>query len=453
MRRLKILFLCLIYFILSNNLFAKQNEILDIRLNTEKNNERIVIESKNKINFNAFLLRNPYRLVVDLQNTSTGVKAPSFKSNNVVDQVRIGKFSEYDTRLVFDLNIKVNLVRSFYLAPTSSNPLHRIVVDLSFNSVDLQNEDLIGKLIEENNLYDVEPNILNSLIDDILAENSKQSLNNLIDEILVENYEEKNLGTIKKVSSTSKPKVIATKSNVAKYNVSKTNNRKPRIIIDAGHGGKDPGTIGTRGTKEKIITLTYAKSLKQALDKTNKYKTYMTRSQDFYVELRERVSIARRYKGDLFISIHADSSPNKNARGISIYTLSQTASDTRTAQLAQKENKADIIGGLNLYGEYQDTINTLVDISRHQAMNDSKIFAKILKEQFTKQNIKGLGNMVKHANFAVLTAADMPSILLELGFLSNKTDERMIRSYGYKTKVVNAMVNAINSYFKSNPVN
>lgn len=455
MKNLKFLFLFVFYFAISYDLFAKQNEILDIRLNTEKNNERIVIESKNKINFNAFLLRSPYRLVVDLQNTSTGVKAPSFKSNNVVDQVRIGKFSEYDTRLVFDLNIKVNLDRSFYLAPTSSNPLHRIVVDLSFNSVDLQNEDLIGKLIEENNLYDVEPNILNSLIDDILAENNNnnKNLNNLIDEILVENYEEKNLGTIKKVSSTSKPKVIATKSNVAKYNVSKTNNRKPRIIIDAGHGGKDPGTIGTRGTKEKIITLTYAKSLKQALDKTNKYKTYMTRSQDFYVELRERVSIARRYKGDLFISIHADSSPSRDARGISIYTLSQTASDTRTAKLAQKENKADIIGGLNLYGEYQDTINTLVDISRHQAMNDSKIFAKILKEQFTKKNIKGLGNMVKHANFAVLTSADMPSVLLELGFLSNKTDERMIRSYGYKTKVVNSIVNAINLYFKSNPIN
>ena len=450
MKNLKFLFLFVFYFAISYDLFAKQNEILDIRLNTEKNNERIVIESKNKINFNAFLLRNPYRLVVDLQNTSTGVKAPSFKSNNVVDQVRIGKFSEYDTRLVFDLNIKVNLDRSFYLAPTSSNPLHRIVVDLSFNSVDLQNEDLIGKLIEENNLYDVEPNILNSLIDDILAENNNnKNLNNLIDEILVENYEEKNLGTIKKVSSTSKPKVIATKSNVAKYNVSKTNNRKPRIIIDAGHGGKDPGTIGTRGTKEKIITLTYAKSLKQALDKTNKYKTYMTRSQDFYVELRERVSIARRYKGDLFISIHADSSPSRDARGISIYTLSQTASDTRTAKLAQKENKADIIGGLNLYGEYQDTINTLVDILSYM----NKRYMKFNELNVTKQNIKGLGNMVKHANFAVLTSADMPSVLLELGFLSNKTDERMIRSYGYKTKVVNSIVNAINLYFKSNPIN
>ena len=452
MKSLKFFLLCVIFFILSNNSFAKQNKIVDIRLNTEGNSERIVIESETKVNFNAFLLKNPYRLVVDLQNTNIDVKAPSFKANRVVDQVRVGKFSEYDTRLVFDLNIKVKLENSFYLAPTSSNPLHRIVIDLTFDNADLEVEDLIGKLIEENNLYDVEPNELNILIDKILAENNDtKGLNNLIDEILTENYEEKSLGTIKVSSNNTKS--VVTKSNTANYNLAKNANRKPRIIIDAGHGGKDPGTIGTRGTKEKIITLTYAKSLKQALDKTNKYKTYMTRNQDFYVELRERVSIARRYKGDLFISIHADSSPSKSARGISIYTLSQTASDTRTAKLAQKENKADIIGGLNLYGEYQDTINTLVDISRHQAMNDSKIFARILKEQFRKQNIQGLGDMIKHANFAVLTAADMPSVLLELGFLSNKTDERMIRSYGYKTKVVNSIVSAVNSYFKSHPVN
>ena len=139
---------------------------------------------------------------------------------------------------------------------------------------------------------------------------------------------------------------------------------------------------------------------------------------------------------------------NKNARGVSIYTLSQKASDTRTAQLAQKENKADIIGGLNLYGEYQDTINTLVDISRRQAMNDSKTFAKLLEKEFGNRNIQGLGQMVKHANFAVLTSADMPSILLELGFLSNKTDERMIRSFGYKTKIVNSIVSSVNTYFK-----
>ena len=440
MRIIKIFLLCIFFIVLSNIAFAKQSQVVDIRLHTENDNERIVIDSDNKINFNAFLLRNPYRLVVDLQNTSNNVKAPSFKSDKIVDQVRIGKFSEYDTRLVFDLNIKVKLNNNFYLASSRENSTHRIVIDLNFDNNDLiQSEDIIGKLIEENNLYDAEPNILNSLIDNILADNNKTKTNNT----------EKNLGKIKVVSKTNNN--FAYKSNVAQYNVVKTN-RKPRIIIDAGHGGKDPGTIGLKGTKEKIITLTYAQSLKKALDKTGKYKVYLTRNQDFFIELRERVSIARRYKGDLFISIHADSSPNKKARGLSIYTLSQNASDTRTAQLAQKENKADIIGGINLYGEYQDTINTLVDISRHQAMNDSKIFAKILEKQLIRRNVQGLGNMVKYANFAVLTAADMPSILLELGFLSNKTDERMIRSYGYKTKIVDAIIESVNSYFKSNPV-
>lgn len=435
MKNTKFFLLCILFFVISNTLFAKQNQVVDIRLNTENNNERIVIESDNKINFNAFLLKNPYRLVVDLQNTNNTVKAPSFKSNNIVDKVRIGKFSKYDTRLVFDLNIKVNLINSFYLAASNINSKHRIVIDLNFDNDDLKTEDIIGKIIEENNLYNVESNILNNLIEDILVSDTNT---------------EKNLGKIKVISNKNNNN-LGYKSNVAKYNISKIN-RKPRIIIDAGHGGKDPGTIGLKKTKEKIITLIYAQSLKKALDKTGKYKVYLTRNKDSFIDLRERVSIARRYKGDLFISIHADSSPNRKARGLSIYTLSQKASDTRTAQLAQKENKADIIGGVNLYGEYQDTINTLVDISRYQAMNDSKIFAKILKNQLEKKRIQGLGKMLKHANFAVLTAADMPSILLELGFLSNKIDERMIRSYGYKAKIIKSVVETIELYFKSNPV-
>lgn len=402
------------------NSFAKQANVVNIRLSTSQNKERIVIDSDQKVNFNAFTLQKPFRLVVDLQNTSLDVNAPSFKANKVVDALRIGKFSETDTRLVFDLNIKVKIEKSFYLAPSPENKDHRIVIDLEFREDDLENEDIIGRLIEENNLYEVEPNILNEIIDGILQEQSQQKVN-----------------------------VAQKKENkkTASYNTTQAK-RKPRIIIDAGHGGKDPGTIGLRGTKEKIITLTYAKSLKEALDKTGKYKVYLTRNQDFFIELRERVSIARRYKGDLFISIHADSALNKKARGLSIYTLSQKASDTRTAKLAQKENKADIIGGLNLYGEYQDTINTLVDISRRQAMNDSKIFARILEKQLLNRNVQPLGTMIKHANFAVLTSADMPSILLELGFLSNKTDERMIRSFGYKTKIVNSIVSAVNEYFK-----
>lgn len=421
----------LIYFLLFGNIFAKQNQVANIRLSTNNSNERIVIETIGKTNFNAFLLQKPYRLVVDLQNTSLDVKAPNFKANRIIDTLRIGKFSEVDTRLVFDLNINAKIEKSFYLAPNSDNKNHRIVIDLTFNKKDLEAEDIIGKLIEENNLYEVEPNVLNDLIEGILADNSK-----------IQSNKPKNLNSPKTINlSNNSPKTSL------EYNITKEK-RKPRIIIDAGHGGKDPGTVGLRGTKEKIITLTYAKSIKEGLEATGKYKVYLTRNQDFFIELRERVSIARRYKGDLFISIHADSALNTSARGVSIYTLSQKASDTRTAQLAQKENKADIIGGLNLYGEYQDTINTLVDISRQHSMNNSKKFAKLLEREFGNRNIEGLGQMVKHANFAVLTSADMPSILLELGFLSNKTDERMIRSFGYKTKIVNSVVSSVNKYFK-----
>lgn len=416
----------LFYFILLGNLFAKQNDVVNIRLSTATDSARIVIENTEKIDFNAFTLEKPFRLVVDLKNTNMDIQAPSFKANKVVDSLRVGKLSETDTRLVFDMNIKTKIAKTFYLKPNGDIKNHRIVIDLEFDKKELDNEDIIGKLIEENNLYSVEPNVLNDIIDNVLADNA-----------IIKNNEQKILNQIPKTQSTPQ------------YNTTKER-RKPRIIIDAGHGGKDPGTIGLRSTKEKIITLTYAKSLKEALDKTGKYKVYLTRNQDFFVELRERVSIARRYKGDLFISIHADSAMNTNARGLSIYTLSQKASDTRTARLAQKENKADIIGGLNLYGEYQYTINTLVDISRRQAMNDSKKFAKILEKQLKDRDVQALGTMIKYANFAVLTSADMPSILLELGFLSNKTDERMIRSSSYKTKIVNSIVSAVNIYFKNN---
>ncbi len=431
---MKLIKVFLLFFLFCNTSFAKQANIINIRLSTIDNNERIVFDFDSQTTFNAFILMKPNRLVVDFKNTSRNVKAPDVKTDKVIDAIRVGKFSDTDTRLVFDLNAKSKILKSFYLKPSSDNKNHRIVIDLEFDKKDLENEDLIGKLIEENNLYSVEPEILNEIINEILKQPIEASKTNL---------SQKNINT-----KPQNLQSVVKKPTEATYNISRPQMRKPRIIIDAGHGGKDPGAIGRNGTKEKILTLLYAKSLKEALDNTGKYKVYLTRSQDYFIELRERTSMARRYKGDLFISIHADSSPNKNARGLSIYTLSQTASDTRTAQLAQKENKADIIGGLNLYGEYQDTINTLVDISRQQSMNDSKKFAKILEKELINRNVNGNGEIKKFGNFAVLTSADMPSILLEIGFLSNKTDERMIRSFGYKTKVVNSLLSAINKYFE-----
>lgn len=424
----------LLFFLLYGTSFAGQTNIINIRLSTNDNNERIVFDLNSKTTFNAFTLVKPDRLVVDFANTSQNIKAPDVQTDKIIDSIRVGKFSDTDTRLVFDLNAGSKIIKSFYLAPNSDNKNHRIVIDFEFNKKDLETEDLIGKLIEDNNLYGIEPEVLDEIINEIMS-------NQVAEAKKTNSIQVSTSKTKSKEITDNKPKNIV-------FDVSKSQTRKPRIIIDAGHGGKDPGAIGRTKTKEKILTLIYAKSLKEALDSTGKYKVYLTRSQDYFVDLRERTAMARRYKGDLFISIHADSSPNKKARGLSIYTLSQTASDTRTAQLAQKENKADIIGGLNLYGEYQDTINTLVDISRQQSMNDSKKFAKILERELGKRNVNASGEMKKFGNFAVLTSADMPSILLEIGFLSNKTDERMIRSFGYKTKIINSLSSTIDNYFK-----
>jgi N-acetylmuramoyl-L-alanine amidase len=224
--------------------------------------------------------------------------------------------------------------------------------------------------------------------------------------------------------------------------------QKPRIVIDAGHGGKDSGAVGLKGTMEKILALIYANDLKTALDKTGKYNVYLTRNSDFYIPLQERVNIARKLKGDLFISLHANSSMNHDANGLSIYILSQNASDTRTASIAERENKSDIISGRNLYGEYQYTINTLVDISRRKAMNDSKTFSKIFENELRSKGVKSHGgNMIKSANFAVLTSASMPSILLELGFISNVKEEKMIRSFNYKNMIINSFIKSLNKYF------
>jgi len=324
----------LLLFLFYNTGFAKQTNIINIRLHTDDISERIVFDLDSKTTFNAFTLIKPDRLVIDFANTSQNITAPDVKTDKVIDAIRVGKFSDTDTRLVFDLNAKSKIIKSFYLAPSQDNKNHRIVIDFEFNKQDLENEDLIGKLIDDNNLYDVEPEVLNEIINEILS--NPATAKSEISKISIP--KSKNAETLGK-----QPENIL-------FSISQPQTRKPRIIIDAGHGGKDPGAIGRRKTKEKILTLIYAKSLKEALESTGKYKVYLTRSQDYFVDLRERTAMARRYKGDLFISIHADSSPSKEARGLSIYTLSQTASDTRTAQLAQKENKADIIGGLNLYG-------------------------------------------------------------------------------------------------------
>jgi N-acetylmuramoyl-L-alanine amidase len=408
----------ILFLLLLNVVNASKNSVSNIRLNTNnsRNIERIVLDNSDKIGFNAFLLKNPDRLVIDLQNTDYyEVKAPSFQADGIVYSVRSGRYSETDSRLVFDLNVRPKNINSFYLKPIE-NDKHRIVIDLEFTKDEMKQKDLIGDFLA-NDLDDLEKDI-----------EYRDEIGDLITDL-----------KINQIKDEKKSVVLTTHKS----------NNKPKIIIDAGHGGKDGGATGLRKTKEKILTLIYAKALRDALNSTNRYRVFLTRDNDTYIELFGRLAIARKFKGDIFISIHADSATNNTGHGLSIFTLSQYASDKRTASLAQKENKSDIISGANLYGQYQDTINTLVDISRIKAMNDSKRFAKLLEDQFKKHNIVPHGKfMRKFANFAVLTSADMPSILLEVGFLSNNNDEKMIRSASYQQKIIDSFINALDNYFK-----
>jgi N-acetylmuramoyl-L-alanine amidase len=228
--------------------------------------------------------------------------------------------------------------------------------------------------------------------------------------------------------------------------------RKPEpvhvVAIDAGHGGVDPGTIGIGGIFEKNITLPTAFELRRQLEATGRYKVVLTRNQDIFVPLRERVAIARAAGAELFISIHADSIRNRDTRGASIYTLSETASDTEAAALAAKENRADIIAGVNLAHENKEVTSILIDLAQRESMNRSATFASLLVDDLGHQIHLIPVKPHRFAGFAVLKAPDIPSVLVELGYLSNPGDEELLTQPRQRARVALAIRHAIDRYFQ-----
>jgi len=221
---------------------------------------------------------------------------------------------------------------------------------------------------------------------------------------------------------------------------------KPMIVIDAGHGGQDPGTSGYNGSMEKQLTLRYARNLQDALLKTGRYRVTLTRSDDRYLLLRERVKRARQAKGELFISLHADSAPTRTARGLSVYTISAKASDKEAEALAAKENKADVIGGMDLSDASKDVANILIDLAERETRAKSTQFADLAVKNLGRE-VKLLSNTHRFAGFAVLKAPDIPSVLIEVGFLTSPREEHLLQSQTYQGKVVRGIVKAIDSYF------
>lgn len=214
------------------------------------------------------------------------------------------------------------------------------------------------------------------------------------------------------------------------------------IVLDPGHGGIDGGAQGVSGLFEKSVTLAFALELRQALEDTGDYNVHLTRSTDLFLRLDERVRIAREHEADLFISIHADSIRLRNFRGATIYTLSEKASDAEAAATAARENLSDEIAGMVVQEERDDVTDILVDLIRRETHTFSIRFARTLLGELS-DTVNLVGNPLRSAGFMVLKAPDVPSVLLELGYMSNPKDEAQLRDPEWRKKTIDSVVKAI----------
>ena len=221
----------------------------------------------------------------------------------------------------------------------------------------------------------------------------------------------------------------------------------PLVVIDAGHGGHDPGAISPHGGQlEKDVTLAIAKSVRDEMLKSGRVRVALTRDTDKFIVLQDRFQLARKLRADLFISIHADSAESPEATGGTVYTLSEVASDREAQRLAARENKANIINGVNLGGADANVSSILIDLIQRETMNVSADFAKLLLREVTP-NMRIRGNSHRFASFIVLKAPDTPSVLFETGYLSNEADVTFLASQSGQGKVARALANAIQVHF------
>jgi N-acetylmuramoyl-L-alanine amidase len=343
-----------------------------------------------------FTLGNPDRVVIDLPPLrATGVAVPPGYNGALVKSVRFGQFDGATSRIVVDLARPAKLVGTLPI-PAQNGQAAQLLVDIA------------------------------------------------------------PFGTPASPAPAAQPTMAAPAGPfssptapvpVANAPVQAAQGEKPLIIIDAGHGGQDPGALGLNQTREKNVTLAFAKALKDGLLRTGRYRVALTREDDTFVMLPERVNIARKLKGDIFISLHADSNPRPEARGLSVYTLSETASDDEAAALADRENKSDIISGLDLNTADEDVASILIDLAQRETMNKASILAEKVVENLHPKVTK-LPNPHRFAGFRVLKAPDIPSILIEIGFLSNADDEKLLTSKEYQSLVVSSVINAVDAYRK-----
>ena len=407
---LKIIFI-FIWVIFPNYILAK-NVIESARVWPAREYTRVTLESIKPISNDQMILKNPDRLVIDLhdidlnddlKNLSTKI----LSSDPNIKQIRVAKFNHQVSRVVIELRSesKSNI---FSLKPAGGYK-HRLVIDVYPRADELM-----------------------AFVQD----------------------KEKDLTLPKKEIVLTPPEIMKEKTSQelpSPSQTSKSLTKKIVIAVDAGHGGEDSGAIGASGSLEKNITLSIARKLKKEIDNDEQLRAVLTRDDDYFVPLYGRVVKARKLKADLFVSIHADAFTNPDAKGSSVFALSEKGATSASAKyLANKENESDLIGGVSLDDKDPMLAKTLLDLSQSATINDSVKLGNFVLDQLGDINDLHKSS-VEQAGFAVLKSPDIPSILVETAFISNPKEEQILNNEEHQEILAKNILIGIKKYLASNP--
>lgn len=391
--------------------------MLSTRIWPARDYTRVTLESKNELKFSLFAVKDPERLVLDLEGVDIGPALAELHGkvtagDPYIEKLRVGKNRPGVIRVVLDLKAEVK-PQAFTLKPIGDYG-HRLVLDI----YPVVPPDPLAALIEADGKLpapaDEKPGALSAA------------------------------PPARPAPSTPAPAAAApaAKSKVA---------RLATIVIDPGHGGEDPGALGRLGSREKDVTLIVAKRLKALVDAEPEMRALLTRDGDYFLPLQQRVEKARRVKADLFVSIHADAFLKPNARGSSVFALSTRRATSEAAQwLAKKENDADLIGGVNLDVKDKHLAQTLLDLSQTATMDHSLRLGNAVLGELGQVNTLHKAR-VEQASFAVLKAPDVPSILVETAFISNPDEESRLNDVEYQEKLARAILGGIKRYLEKHP--
>ncbi|WP_292938215.1 N-acetylmuramoyl-L-alanine amidase [Noviherbaspirillum sp.] len=404
---------------------ARAAQILAVRVWPAEDYTRVTLENDSNLKTSHFIVKDPERLVVDIEGlelnpTLKQLVAKIEPNDPYIKQVRVGQNRPNVVRLVFDLKEEIN-PQVFTLAPIGEYK-HRLIFDL----YPVNPPDPIAALIAKG---------------EWAGEQSAEPIPPAPD--------------LKAEQKPAAPKAPQAEIQTAKID---PRDDKPAILtrmitiaLDPGHGGEDPGAIGRAGSREKDVVLSIAKRLKNKIEGQANMRVMLTRDADYFVPLHVRVQKARKVQADLFVSIHADAWIESTARGSSVFVLSEKgASSTAARWLANKENAADLIGGVNIKGHDRQLASVLLDLSTTAQINDSLKLAKAVLGE-----IGGINRLhkagVEQAGFAVLKAPDIPSILIETAFISNPEEEAKLSDDAYQDQMADAVLKGIRKYFAKNP--